>query len=457
MRTPFIKLPWMTLTAFIFLYSTQVNGQTVLDNYISEGLKNNIVLQQKKIGLDKALLTLKIANGMFAPTVGLQGNYTSGNGGRNISIPVGDMLNPVYATLNQLTDSDRFPQIENVNQNFLPNNFYDIKVRASVPLINTDLIYNKKIQQQQVVLQEFEQEIYKRELIRNIKVAYFNYLSAIEAVNIYESAGTRAAESKRVNESLLANGRGLQAYILRSQSEIDNIQAQITDAKKQADNAKLYFNFLLNRGSEESIVQESPDRDFASAVAIIHTEVSFQEREELKQLREAVSMQQNALKMNKLFWSPKLSGFADLGSQYEDWKFSDQSRYYLFGFQVDVPLFAGFTNRHKINRAQLDVKNSELNHSLVTQQLNMSAHVSRNAVETAYQSYQSALKQLEAAQSYQRLIEKGYREGVNTFIESIDARNQLTGAQLLVTINQYRVLIAEANYERETASYELNK
>jgi outer membrane protein len=457
MRTPFIKTHQLAFIFLIFLQATTANAQTVLDNYISEGLKNNIVLQQKKIGLDKALLTLKIANGMFAPSVGLQGNYTSGNGGRNISIPVGDMLNPVYATLNQLTDSDQFPQIENVNQNFLPNNFYDIKVRASMPLINTDLIYNKKIQQQQVLLQEFEQEIYKRELIRNIKVAYFNYLSATEAVNIYESALTRATESKRVNESLLANGRGLQAYVLRSQSEIDNIQAQITDATKQADNAKLYFNFLLNRSSEEPVVPEQhTGEDLASAAALIHTEISFQQREELKQLREAVSLQQNVLKMNKLFWAPKLSGFADVGSQYEDWKFNDQSRYYLFGFQVDVPLFAGFTNRHKVSRAQLDVKNSELNHSLVTQQLSMSAQVSRNAIETAYQSYRSALRQLEAAQSYQRLIEKGYKEGVNTFIESIDARNQLTGAQLLVTINHYRVLIAQANYERETASYELN-
>ena len=82
--------------------------------------------------------------------------------------------------------------------------------------------------------------------------------------------------------------------------------------------------------------------------------------------------------------------------------------------------------------------------------------VAKNAVENAYQSYQSSLKQLEAAQSYQRLIEKGYKEGVNTFIESIDARNQFTSAQLLVTINQYRLLSAKANYERETASYELS-
>jgi outer membrane protein len=324
-----------------------------------------------------------------------------------------------------------------------------------VPIINTDLIYNKKIRQQQTVLQEFETDIYKRELVKNIKVAYFNYLSSKEAVNIYQSALTRALESKRVNESLVANGKGLPAYVLRSESEIEIIRAQITDAQNQSQNAQLYFNFLLNRDSEEPI--ETAYNAAPELLAVhesLNTESIPQQREELKQVRESRSLQENILKMNKLYWSPRLSGFADIGSQAEDWKVDDQSKYFLFGFQLDIPLFAGFTNRSKVNQARLDLKSSELSTSLVEQQLNMSSQIAKNALETSYRSYQSSLKQLEAAQSYQRLIEKGYKEGVNTFIESIDARNQLTAALLQVTINQYRVLSARANDERETASYE---
>lgn len=457
MRTLLIKIGNVTATALFVLGTGSASAQSPLDHYIDEGLKNNLVLQQKTISLEKALISLKIANGLFMPSVGLQGNYTSGDGGRSISIPVGDMLNPVYSSLNQLTGSDQFPQIQNVDQNFFPNNFYDVKVRASVALINSDLIYNKKITQQQALLQEFEQEIYKREVVRNIKVAYFNYLSSKEAMNIYHSALTRALESKRVNESLLANGRGLAAYVLRSESEIENIKSQLTDAKKQAHNAQLYFNFLLNRNADEMIDTEyHPGDELLRASEILNHETAHQQREELKQVRELTLLQQNVLRKNKLFWSPKLNGFLDLGSQAENWKFNDQSRYYLFGFQVDVPLFAGFNNRHSINRAKLDVKSSELNYSLVNQQLAMSTNIAKNAIESAFQSYQSAQKQLEAAQSYQRLIDKGYKEGVNTFIESIDARNQLTAAHLLVTINQYRVLIAQAHYERETAAFELN-
>jgi outer membrane protein len=452
MRTPITKV--LLLLTMVVLFKG-ANAQSSLNTYIQEGLKNNLVLQQKQIGLDKAMTSLKIANGMFMPTIGLIGNYTSGKGGRSISLPVGDLMNPVYRTLNQLTESNQFPQIQNVEQNFFPHNFYDVKVRTSIPIINTDLVYNKKIQQQQTVLQEFEKEIYTRELIKNIKIAYFNYLGATEAINIFRNAMTRANESKRVNESLLANGKGLYAYVLRSESEIENIKSQILDAEKQAENAQLYFNFLLNRNGSEPILTGFDAEQEIQKINESSVDASSMQREELKQMRGAVAISETVLKMNKLFWAPRVSGFVDVGSQYQDWKFNSHSRYYLVGVQVDVPLFAGFTNRNKINRASLDRKSAELNYALVDRQLQMSTQIVRNSIETSFQNHQSALKQLEAAQSYQRLIEKGYKEGVNTFIETIDARNQLTSAQLNVTINQYRLLSAHANYERETSAYSL--
>jgi outer membrane protein len=452
MRTPITRV--LLLLAMVVLFE-EVTAQTSLDTYIQEGLKNNLVLQQKQIGLEKAMTSLKIANGMFMPTVGLIGNYTSGKGGRSISLPIGDLMNPVYATLNQLTESNQFPQIQNVEQNFFPHNFYDAKIRTSIPIVNTDLVYNKKIQQQQTVLQEFEKEIYTRELIKNIKVAYFNYLGATEAINIFRNAMTRANESKRVNESLLANGKGLYAYVLRSESEIENIKSQILDAEKQAENAQLYFNFLLNRNGSEPIITGFDAEQEIQKINESTVDASSTQREELKQMRGAVAISETVVKMNKLFWAPRVSGFVDVGSQYQDWKFNSHSRYYLIGVQLDVPLFAGFTNRNKINRASLDRKSAELNYALVDRQLQMSTQIVKNSIETSFQNHQSALKQLEAAQSYQRLIEKGYKEGVNTFIETIDARNQLTSAQLNVTINQYRLLSAHANYERETSAYSL--
>ncbi|MBX2896080.1 MAG: TolC family protein [Cyclobacteriaceae bacterium] len=447
MRTLLTKVNLIITMSLVVIIA---NGQAPLDGYLQEGLKNNLVLQQKNIALDKALLALKIANGMFSPSITLLGNYTTGDGGRSISLPVGDLLNPVYSTLNQITGTENFPTIENVNQNFFPRDFYDVRARASMPLVNTDLIYNRKIKAQQTILQESEINVYKRELIRNIKVAYYNYLAAQQVVQIYESALARAAEGKRVNESLLENGKGLPAYILRSQSELENVHAQLADAGRQVINAQLYFNFLLNREAH------LPIEGIGEAILTDEPTITAQTREELAQVQTTNLIQQDVLAMTRMFWVPRISGFIDVGAQAEQMRYNKNAQYYLVGLQLEMPLFAGLTNRNKIAQSRLDVKHTELALQQTNRQLNLSVETAHNAFLTAQQNYRSAQKQLEATQSYQRLIEKGYKEGVNTFIEAVDARTQLTSAQLQLTLNRFRTFIALANLERETASFNLN-
>ncbi|MES1223715.1 MAG: TolC family protein, partial [Bacteroidota bacterium] len=298
--------------------------------------------------------------------------------------------------------------------------------------------------------------IYKRDLVKDIKTAYFNYLNSLDAISIYKSSLQLANEGKRVNEKLVENGKGLPAYVLRSNSEIENVKAQITNAEQQANNARLYFNFLLNRNQDEEIdTHYNPDKQVKTIPDLIAGSNPSGSREEIKALQQSVTLNETVLQMNKAVYYPKLNGFLDLGSQAQNWKFNSQSRYYMVGLQLDVPIFAGFRNRNKIKQSGLDVKNAQLNAEQVKQKIDLSANVARNNLVSAYQSFLSSKKQLEAAQAYQRLIERGYKEGTNTFIETVDARNQLTQSQLLVSVNQYKVLIAATSLERETASFNL--
>jgi outer membrane protein TolC len=73
-------------------------------------------------------------------------------------------------------------------------------------------------------MQEYDVEIYKSELTRNIQVAYYNYLSAAKSIAIYDGALSLAREARRINQSLLDNGKSLKAYVLRSESEIQGLK-----------------------------------------------------------------------------------------------------------------------------------------------------------------------------------------------------------------------------------------
>jgi outer membrane protein len=429
-------------------------AQTMLNKYVDEGLKTNLVLRQKNISLEKATLSLKTAASYFMPAVNFSSSYTTGKGGRSIDIPVGDMLNPVYATLNELTHSTSFPQIRNVEQTFFPHNFYDTHLRTTLPLLNTDLHYNRSVQQSQVILQEYDLKIYARELVKNIKVAYYNYLSAREAVSIYASARQLLEQHVAVNESLLKNGKALPAMLLRAQSELETVTAQHQEAQQTARNAAQYFNFLLNKDLQAPI-ETGPAAELALPPAPALEPAPAQGREELGLLQTGHKISQTLVQMNRHFWVPRLNAFLDLGSQAEGWRFNGQSRYYLAGVSLEVPVFNGGRNLYKIRQSQLEVQSSQLGLDHTTQQLALATDMARNQVHTAYQNHSAAQQRLRAARGYFKLMERGYKEGTSSMIEYIDGRNQMTEAQLQVAINTYRVLSALALYERETAAFPL--
>ncbi|WP_166334539.1 TolC family protein [Sphingobacterium chungjuense] len=435
------------------LYSQSASAQSILDDYIAVGLKNNLTIAEKNLSLDKAMVNLDIARSMYLPTVSFDAVYSTANGGRMIELPVGDLLNPVYQTLNQLTQSQAFPTINNERINFLPRNYYDARIRAGMPIINTDIKHNKHMNEQAVQMREHEVEIYQRELVRDIKIAYYNYWSAEDGVKVYQNALDLAKEGKRVNEKLLEAGSGLPAYVVRADAEIAQAETKLVEAEQQVANARYYFNMLLNRDAEE-LIQQQPTN--VENLTQQRGELQVEGREELEALSNQINVQETMVKMNKQVFVPKLNAFVDVGSQAENMRFNRESQYVMIGAQLTVPIFEGGRNKLKIRESQVAVAEAQQQRLRVQQQLETSARVANNEVTSTIRNYQNAKKQLEAAGTYQRLIQRGFNEGVNTYIETIDARSQYTNAQLAENLALYKWMIAVAKLERETASYILD-
>ena len=357
------------LLLVLAMCSVSANAQQQLDAYVLEGLENNIVVQQKAIAYEQAQHTLQIATGYFLPSVSLLADYTSGEGGRSIGIPVGDMLNPVYASLNQLTQSDAFRQVDNVEQNFFPKNFYDGRIRTSVPLLNTDLYANRTIQREQVAIRSNELIAYKRQLVMEIKTAYYQYLGATAAVKILESGLGLVARNVEINASLLRNGKALPANYQRSKSELERVRAELNNAQNRSTNAKKLFNFLLNRDLASEVTIENLVYDDVSEFGLGGT------REELQALRSLQEVNEASLRMSKQVFIPKINGFIDLGSQASDWTVNTKSTYYLIGVQLSVPIFQGNRNVMTIRNNALELRKSELELANTSHRLELSAQV----------------------------------------------------------------------------------
>jgi outer membrane protein TolC len=421
------------------------------------GLENNLVIQGRKVSLEKSMLALREARSYFLPTSYLDAQYTLAQGGRSISIPVGDLMNPVYKTLNQLTGTEQFPQISNVEEQLLPNNFYDVRIRNSVPVVNPTLKANRHIREQEVAIQENELQVYRRELVKDIKTAYYQYLVADRAIRIFESALGVVEQNLRLNQSLLANGKSLPAYVSRAESEVVSVRTQLQNARNEKEKARAYMNLLLNRTLTDSVEIDEPSLESFMTEAINQGYDSIEGREELKSLQLARDIQGTMYRLNKSYQVPRINAFLDLAAQDFNFRVNSNSFFYLGGVQLTMPIFAGNRNLYKIKGSELDVRQAELNDGLARKQLEMAAFTARSNARNLYGNYLASIKQEEASARYYTLIERGYREGVNSFIEILDARNQLTQSQLQLALNKFRFLAAMADYERQTTSYAFNK
>lgn len=440
----------LTCTGAWGLFALPLKAQTILEKYIEQGLKSNQSIQQQDFVLERNLYALKEAETMFLPNVSFGASYTKAQGGRTIGLPLGDLLNNVYSSLNQLTGSNAFPQVQNQKVLLNPDNFYDARFRTSMPLLNAELTYNKRIKGQQADLQKEELLLYKRELVKEIKTAYYQYLKAVNAIEIYTSAQTLVNEGLRVNTSLLKNDKVNRTAVLRSDNEVSRIGASLATAIKTKESAKNYFNFLLNRPLTDSI---AADENYLLPSVENFTDEAIDSREELAKLKLASAVNENLRGLAKSYIIPKVSTFLDLGSQEFDWKFDSNSRYYLFGINLEWNLFSFGKNTYKIKQAAADQRIIAAQTDYVKLQLQTELHIRQNQLASSIAQYKAAITQLNTAQTYYNDEMKLYKEGLAIYIELLDAQNQLIDARLQTNISLYDTWIAHAQIERATAGF----
>jgi len=431
------------------LFYQSLQAQNKLNDYLQEGIANNESIKQQEFLLEKSLYALKEAKSLFFPNINFNATYTSASGGRTIDFPAGDLLNPAYKTLNQLTGSTSFPQIQNKSILINPNNFYDIKLHTVFLIINAELVCNKKIKSEQLDLQQIEVNIYKRELAKEITIAYYKYLQAYEAVKIYDNALKLTRENSRINRVLFKNEKVNRTAVIRSDNEVTKISALISTAGETLNNAKAYFNFLLNRDLDSDIeidtIKSMPGNE-------VLNDSSVNKREELLKLSTAKTINQNLIELANAYKRPKLNSFLDVGSQSFDFKVNDKATYYFFGLSLEWSVFAGGKNTNKVRQAEADQKALDVQTIYVEQQLKLQLKTASNSFISAVDNYHASVSQVLAAEKYYADVLRLYKEGSVLFIELLDAQNQLVLAQLHSNISLYDTWIQKAEIERANAA-----
>jgi len=443
---------WLIILIFIFSFPIILRAQTpVLDAYIAQGLENNLAMKREELSLTRSLEILNEAKGKFYPDLSFNADYTLAGGGRKIFFPVGDLLNPVYSTLNQMSGSDVFPQIANVEEQFLPNDFHDTKLRLIQPLFNADIYYNYKARKDLVSVQQAKKETYEKELTKEIKVAYYRFMQANEALNIYSETRTLLEEVLRVNKRLVEADKATPEIVFDAEYELSRLAEQEAVANKNLEVSRAWFNFLLNREQDEVI--EADDALKLQSLLTTEEMVALQEqalasRKELNQIRNSISANNQLLQMRKSFHLPTVNFVADAGYQGFGYKFNDDQDYWLAQFSLRWNLFQGLQNKSRVQQQKIALQELNNQFSEVQEQIKLEVRQAHQDYLAARKAVTAADASLQSAKSSFRINNRKFQEGQGTYISMVDARTKYTNARFSQLIAQYTLLEKRALLDR---------
>ena len=446
---------YLLVTLFSVISSSGWAQSPVLEAYIREGLKSNLQLQQEQMNYERSVQNLQIAQALFLPSLSANASYTLANGGRKIEFPVGDLLNPVYSTLNSVTGTSNFPQIANVTQQFLPNNFHDTKLRVIQPLFNPEIYFNYKAQKELISVQDAQKRAYENELKYSIASGYYQYLESEESLLIYEKTKELLTELLKINQKLVANDKATKDVVLHAAYELDKIEFQMAQARKNNQVAKSYFNFLLNRDLSSTIDKDSIIRaSLTEQLGIAElTEAALNQRQEVKQLQGVLQTNEHVIALAKgNAYLPKINAVGDIGYQGFKYKFDYPQQYWLVQFSLSWDLFKGGERKVKMQQARLDYQVTENKMAQLRRQIELQVIQSYYDLEATEQSYLAAQGGIRNAEKSFQIIRTKYFEGQALLIEYLDAQNKLTTSRLAETIGAYEVLRSEAALQRTIAN-----
>src|SRR5256712_2661544 len=194
-----------------------------LGHLVTEALRTSLGLEGERLAERRVAAEVREARGLFFPSLGLQSRYSRLGGVPNI----GDLINPAYATLNQLTGTNRFP----TNINFALPQRHESRLELVQPLFNAGILANYAAARARADGQRMQLAAAARQLAGDVQIAYLQEASARRAVEIYEATLVLVPANERVAERLLGARSATPEAVFRARAERADVEQQLAEAR----------------------------------------------------------------------------------------------------------------------------------------------------------------------------------------------------------------------------------
>src|SRR3984957_4542377 len=435
--------------------------EEAVDTLVADALTANLELDGASAGVAERLAALDQARARYLPSLDFSARYSAADGGRTVDFPVGDLLNPVYATLNQLSGSARFAPVANQEINFQRTREQDTKVSFSQPLYDPRISSARAAAQSQYESAAAARAALAGRIERDMREAYYRWLQARAQIGIFDATLELAAENRRVNESLFKNGKITRDLVYRAEADQLEVEQSQLGARNAARLAQSYVNLLRNAPFERELpvtAVDDPDIErlragFASRTAQPQLalaplqDTAVRQRAELRQLDAIAAAAQAGEQLARAAFKPRLAVAVDAGTQGETYGFGSDDRYVLASLVLRFNLFSGGGDQAAVASARAVEREAQASRTAQEQSIRFEVQQALQDLQLNEASLSTASKRVEAAAGAFRIASRKRDLGQINQAEFIDSRRALTDAQLNLNVTRFAALSSLAELE----------
>ncbi|MBA3854210.1 MAG: hypothetical protein C0503_07330 [Gemmatimonas sp.] len=434
--------------AVVMVAASPLDAQSALDDYVREGLRQNLGIRQQALQVQRADAALREARGNFLPSATVNARYTNVSG-RVVNL--GELINPAFAALNQLIGAPQFPTDIDLR---LPLK-QETAVRVAQPIFQAEIYSGYRAASAARQVQEASFGANERQLASEIRAGYVNHAKALRLLELRVATRALLEEQVRVISRLVEAGRATPDALSRARAELSESQQRESEAQQLADASRQNFNLIVGRPIDAE-VQAVPAEDLAlDALPTLESALqsALVEREELRALdagKRAADAQASVARGSYL---PNLAVALDYGVQGNEYRFRSDADFALVSVVASWNLFNGGRDAARVQQAQLDAERIALQGQDARRGIELQVRLAWQAAAVAKQAIETAAAQEAAADRTYQLVSRRYEEGLASSLELSEARVQRTAAQLNAVFTTHDYYLRRVELDRAAALY----
>jgi outer membrane protein len=402
-----------------------------LDGYIAEAIRNNLGLAQERFSEARGVAAVAEARSYFLPAVSVNARYSEAGGVLNL----GDLVNPAYRALNDLTGSSGFPTNLDVQ---LPYR-QETTLRIVQPLFNPAIAEQYRLARRMSGVQREQYGAAARRLAADVQLAWLDHARAARLVELYDRTLPLLDENVRVSERLLAAGTVTPDALFRARAERSEVAQQQAEAVHLRESARQYFNLLLDRPFGEPIALMPASSLVPVEPVTLEAALASarQNREELRQAELGIDIADSQRRLVGSGWLPTVALALDYGIQGNEYRLRRESDFGIASLVLQWNAFNGGRDVSRQRQAALDRDRAGTRRVEAERQIELQVETSHRALAVATQALATAEDRVTAARRTFELVSRRYEQGMAAQVEFLDARVAFTRAELNQILTAY--------------------